>query len=360
MNSALDQLTARLARLATHFDMTSDWPAESLECLGAAGAWTWIIPTKFGGIGLPISSQMQAYEAVAAGCLSCALILTQRDGAAEFIAESENDAAKADLLPSLAMGKRFASIGISHLTTSRQGGKPALTAQPDGDGFVLTGYMPWVTAADHCDLIVTGAVVPDGSQVLVWVPTDTVGVQIDPPMRLAALQSSHTSEVHCRQVRIKKEHVLRRPCDNALRRGSPVKSMVVSVVGMGLAKALVRDIERHTAGEGGALRELVDDAVARYDALRERVFSHVDRLADESADVPKTALRIAVNDLLMRLAITAVTMGKGSGFIRQRDTQRLAREAMFFLVWSAPEDVRSRTLSNMLDRPMPEIKSMGF
>lgn len=360
MNSALDQLTARLARLATHFDMTSAWPAESLEQLGAAGAWTWIVPKNFGGIGLPAPSQMQAYEAVAAGCLSCALILTQRDGAAEFIAESDNDAAKAALLPRLASNELFASIGISHLTTSRQGGKPALTARPDGDGFSLSGYMPWVTAAEHCDLIVTGAVVPDGSQVLVWVPTDAAGVQIDPPMRLAALQSSCTSEVHLRQVRISSEHVLRRPCDNALRRRSPVKSMVVSVVGIGLAKALARDIERHTASEHGALRELIDDAVARYEALRERVFSHVARLDDESAEVPKTALRVAVNDLLMRLAVTAVTMGKGSGFIRQRDTQRLAREAMFFLVWSAPEDVMTQTLSIMLDRPAPEIRSMGL
>jgi hypothetical protein len=37
-------------------------------------------------------------------------------------------------------------------------------------------------------------------------------------------------------------------------------------------------------------------------------------------------------------------------------TQRLAREAMFFLVWSAPDDVRTRTLAGFLDEPdLPSV-----
>jgi hypothetical protein len=32
---------------------------------------------------------------------------------------------------------------------------------------------------------------------------------------------------------------------------------------------------------------------------------------------------------------------------------------MFFLVWSAPEDVRSQTLAGFLDPPLPESKSLA-
>lgn len=358
MATALEILTQNLARLATHYDFTGQWPARSLEHLTAAGAWSWAIPKAYGGMGLDPASQMVAYEAVAAGCLSCALILTQRDGACEFIGESDNDQAKSKLLPAMATHSSFASIGISHLTTSRSGGKHALTAVRDGQHYILNGFMPWVTGAVNCNVIVTAAVEPERGQLLLWLPVPHPGLQIDPPMRLMALESSMTSEVHCRNVRLGSEHVLRPTCADALRRNSPVKSLVVAATGIGLAWALVRDMESHASTEDARLRSFAEEAMDRYLATRERVMGFAAQLNEPETDIPKSELRIAVNDLLMRLAIGAMTCGKGSGFIRQRDTQRLVREAAFFLVWSASDDVRAKTLSRFLDRPEPESKSM--
>ncbi len=360
MSTALEQLTHHLARLATHYDMSGEWPARSLEFLTHAGAWSWIVPRTFGGLGLDPASQIMAYEAVAAGCMSCALILTQRDGACEFIADADNDGAKEALLPGLAGHELMASIGISHLTTSRQGAKPALTATRDGHAFVLNGYIPWVTAASKCHGIVSAAMVPDGGQILFWLPLDAEGVQIDPPMRLMALESTLTAEVHCRGARIAPEHLLRGPVDDALRRRSPVKSLVVSATGIGLAGALVRDIRAHASSSTDRMAHQLDDALARYEATHARLTAFAEVLGRPDAEVPKTEIRVAVNDLLMRLALMALTIGKGSGFIRQRDTQRLAREALFFLVWSAPDDVRVKTLAGFFDPVEPESKSMRY
>jgi alkylation response protein AidB-like acyl-CoA dehydrogenase len=157
MNPALDSLSKKLAKLATHYDLTGEWPVYSLDHLTQAGAWTWVIPRPFGGMGLDPLLQAQGYEAVAAGCMSTLLILTQRDGACEFIAESANDALKAELLPRLAMHEFMISLGISQLTTSHQTGRPALTAKPDGENFVLHGFSPWVTGAAQCQYLVIGA-----------------------------------------------------------------------------------------------------------------------------------------------------------------------------------------------------------
>lgn len=358
MSSPLETLTHNLSRLATHYDMLGEWPAISLEHLTQAGAWTWILPQKYGGLHLDPASQLTAYEAVAAGCMSCALILTQRDGACEFIASSTHEAAKEDLLPRLARHELMASIGISQLTTSRQGRRPVLTAAADGVTFRLNGFMPWVTGARKCDLVVTGAAVEGGGQILAYVPLDLPGVQVDPPMKLAALECALTSEIHCKDVVLGPEYILRGPEEDALKRRSPVKSLVVSACGMGLARSLATDIAQHVEGAGDGLRDLAGEMMNRYAAVRERLFSHASRLDDEAAEIPKNELRVAVNDLLLKLAMTAMTLAKGSGFIRQRDTQRLVREAMFFLVWSAPEVVRYDTLTALLAAPPPESKSM--
>lgn len=357
--TALEQLTQGLARLSTHYDLVGEWPQKSLDLLTGAGAWTWIIPRAHGGLELDPFSQIQAYEAVAAGCMTCLLILTQRDGACEFIASGTNDAMKSDWLPRLAANDAMTSIGISQLTTSRRRGRQALTARRDGAGYRLNGYMPWVTSAERCEFVVTAAATEDGRQILAMVPMKAVGVFIDPPMKLMALEASRTSEVHCRDVLIEPQFIIRGPEEDALKRRSPVKSLVVVSAGLGLARALLGDLLRHVSGDDRALLDMADEAKVRFAAVRERVLHHAEQLNEPAADVPKNELRIAVNDLLQRLAVAALTFAKGSGFIRQRDTQRLVREALFFLVWSAPDEVRAGTLSKFLDRPDPVTRTMS-
>ena len=69
------------------------------------------------------------------------------------------------LLPDLASGKSFATVGISHLTTSRQHMKtPVLRAERVDGGFVFDGYSPWVTGAPHAQHVVTGAVMMENGE----------------------------------------------------------------------------------------------------------------------------------------------------------------------------------------------------
>lgn len=358
MATPLEQLTDKLERLSTHFDLLGEWPKASLEHLAAAGAWTWIIPKQYGGLGLDPTSQLMAYEAVGAGCMATLLILTQRDGACELIALSDNEPLKNELLPKLARNQLMTSVGISQLTTSNQTGRPALIAEPEGEGFLLKGFMPWVTGAEKCDFVVTGAVTPDGRQILAAVPMDLPGIQVDSPMKLMALESSLTTEVHCRNVALKPEHILVGPSEKALSRRSAVKALVVAASGIGLAQSMTRLIVKRAGETDGTLKEMAEELAARYLAVRERLFKFAEQLNDPEAEVSTTDVRVAVNDLLLRLAIGTLTYAKGSGFIRQRKAQRLVREAMFFLVWSAPDNVRARTLAGFLDKPEPKSKSM--
>ena len=359
MGSALEALTARLAKLATHYDVTGEWPAQSLRHLTDAGAWTWVIPKEYGGFRLDPVSQTLAYEAVAAGCMSCLLILTQRDAACELIAAGENEELKRDYLPRFASNELMTSVGISQLTTSRQGGRPAMAAEPADDGFVLTGVMPWVTGAKQCDNVVSGAVLPDGRQILAVVPLDKDRVEIDTPMQLAALDATLTSEVHLRAVHIGREHVIRGPVEHVLASRSPVKPIVVATAGVGLAGSMVRLMKSYAEKAPAVLVESFEDLATRYEGVREKLMSHASSIADGASEIPKTEIRIAVNDLLMRLAVGLMTLAKGSGYVRQRDAQRLVREAMFFLVWSAPDDVRAGTLAAFADRMPPVTRTMA-
>ena len=105
------------------------------------------------------------------------------------------------MLPGLASGELFATVGISHLTTSRRHlGKPVLTAEAIPGGFRLNGMSPWVTGGAAADVIVLAATLVEKGeatdrQLLMAVPTDTPGLSIAEPLPLIGVSASSTGPV---------------------------------------------------------------------------------------------------------------------------------------------------------------------
>ena len=215
-----------------------------------------------------------------------------------------------------------------------------MRVEADGDAYRLQGVMPWVTSAPHCNLIVTGGVLDDSRQILAAIPPDRDGVTVGPVMELVALQSSTTCEVRCANVRVERRDLVRGPVENALARRSPVKSLTVSATGLGHAGALLDALHALPAAPA-----FVESLADEYSTVRSRVLEAADARSDPEADIAAAELRAAVNALVVRLAIACVTLSKGTGMLLDHPAQRLFREAMFFLVWSAPQDVQARTLA---------------
>jgi alkylation response protein AidB-like acyl-CoA dehydrogenase len=348
VTNKLEKLRVQLAARAAGYDIAGAWPEESVQALTEAGAWRWTIPRTFGGEPLETIEHLEAYEAIAAGCMSTLLILTNRDSACELIAGSENEALQAELLPKLAKNEIMTTVGIAQLTTSHQTGPPTLTATAVGDGFRLDGFISWVTSAVKCQYIVAGAVLADQRQVLAAVSTGLPGLTIEPPLKLLSMEGTLTSVVRCQEVRIPKGYVLRGPADRVLSTRSGIKPALVACSGLGLARSMLDLIQANAPEREGRLAELADELATRLQAVRQRVYAFAASPDALTAEREKSEVRAQVNDLLMRLAVAVLTYAKGTGLLRDRDAQRLVREALFFLVWAAPEDVRVLTLARFL------------
>jgi len=347
-DESLQELTRSLESWGGEYDVRGVWPERSVELLGRMGGWRWNVPAQYGGDPLPHRDLLRAYAALAAGCVSTALISTQRDGAVELIAASGNDALKERLLPDLARGAFYTTVGIAQLTTSMRGGGQLMRAEPDGAGFRLNGMMPWATGAERAAWIVTGAVLPDGNQLLACVATGRAGVRVDPPEPLFALSASRTSCVHCTDYRVAPDEMLRGPAEKVLALRTPVKPLVTSACGIGVADALMAFIGTLRGGLRTHFADVLAPLAARYQAVRDTLFAAAARTDDPAYEAPATDIRIQVNEIVMRLALAALTLAKGSGFLLDRPIQRHVREALFFLVWSAPTAVQLETLTRLI------------
>src|SRR6185436_10078473 len=192
----LAALCGDLAELAPKLEQPGAWPAEQLRLCGEAGVFEWFVPREFGGQGWNEAAVIRGYLKLSAACLTTTFVITQRSGAMSRIAASENQWVRGELLPNLLRGKSFATVGISHLTTSRQHlSQPVVRVTEKGDGFVLDGYSPWVTGGEKANHIVIGgsfAAEKDEllRQILVALPTDLAGVRIPPAPDLVALTAS--------------------------------------------------------------------------------------------------------------------------------------------------------------------------
>ena len=342
---ALEDLCESLFDLSGNLDASWSWPAQQLKLCGRYGVFRWFLAAKYGGLNWNYQDVIQGYLALSEACLTTTFVLTQRTGACRRIASGSNEQLKADLLPALAEGTLMASVGISHLTTSRQHlQKPVLAAREDGDGFVLDGYCPWVTGGPHCDVIVIGASLEDGRQILAAVETATPGVKCEEPAGLMALSASHTGKVKLEGVRIDRSRVIDGPVESVLAHGTGGGSggLETSALAIGLAAAAVTYLERE-----GRVREDLDRPA---EALRiELAGVRDDLLLMAAGEDPctKERLRTRANSLVLRATQASLTAAKGAGFMVGHPTGRWCREALFFLVWSCPQPVAHAALCEL-------------
>src|SRR5438105_3184190 len=137
-----EDLTAALSALAARAgaaDAEPVWPAASWEAVRRSGALRWCIPPAYGGESREGVALLDGYRALAGACLTSCFLLSQRDAACRRIRDSGHEALCRELLPGLARGERFATVGLSQLTTSRQHVKPSLVARDTGAGLVVDG-----------------------------------------------------------------------------------------------------------------------------------------------------------------------------------------------------------------------------
>ena len=346
MEDLLEKLTAALAARARQYDLSGEWPAESLRTFGEVGGWRWGVPRQYGGDELPAAQRMLTYGALARGCMNTALYVTQHESALDLICMSGNEALKARVLPRYVRGEGLTTIGYAQLTTSHQGGEPVFRARLDGGDIVLEGFMPWVTGAGKVETVAAGAAMPNGEQVVVLLPFDAPGVEVKPPMKLLALDAAHTSAVHCHAVRLPQSEIVAGPVAQVLSRRSPIRRLSVSATGLGLVAAIGDCIAALEASGPSALPPFAGEVEPHRAALAARlaVLAADEEAEKEDIDI----LRADLNALLVRLCGVLMIIAKGSGYLRDRTAQRLAREALFFCVWSAQDPVRLATIDRLL------------
>ncbi len=264
---ALEDLCAALADDARALDDRADWPAAALRLCADYGVFRWFLPAAWGGTAWSDTDLVRGYLRLSAASLVTTFIITQRSGACQRILTSDNRTAQDRWLPPLALGSAFATVGISHLTTSRRHlGRPVLSARETDAGFVLDGYSPWVTGSVAADVVVLGATLADRREILVAVDASLPGFSAPEPPRLVGLSASSTGEVRLSDVLVPHDCVLAGPMENVMQagKGAGTGGLQTSTLAVGLSTAAIDFLDTESlqrpdlAGPAAELRREAD------------------------------------------------------------------------------------------------------
>lgn len=299
-------------------------PRDLLDALADEGFYGMAAPAEAGGWGLAKTACDPIIEALASGCLTTTFVWIQHHNVVRAVAGSN---LRDDLLEPLAAGR--VRSGISR--AGERPGEPVLTARRAGADWVLDGEAPWLTGWGVIDVAMLGAR-HDGDEVVrILVDAAAAPGLTVVPLDLVAAGASGTVVARFDGVRIPADRLVERePLASATAR-DPIGLRTNGSLALGIASRCARlarlpDVARAVGAEVDAVR-------ARLDA------ASVEQLP---------AARAAAADLAWRAAgALAADQGSRSVLVGGHP-QRLAREALFTLVFGTRAAIRDDLIARLV------------
>jgi alkylation response protein AidB-like acyl-CoA dehydrogenase len=295
-------------------------PVAHLDALAAAGLYGAPVPAEAGGLGLDLAATCAVTEELASGCLATTFVWLQHRGLVMTLAAEGTPAELRDRwLGPACRGEVRGAIAL-HGTIP---GPPLLRARPDGGEWRVDGEAPWVSGWGLTDLLLVAARGPDDSIVsLIMDAAAQPGLTVT-RQRLAAVNASVTVRLGFDGVLVPGERCASQiPFDPAesLR---PDRLRINGSLALGLVLRCTRLL-----GPGPLDRELT----ACRDQLDAALALGPDAMAQARAAASELAVRAT--------AALAVQQGSRSVTVDQH-VQRLAREAMFLLVFGSRPGIKN-------------------
>ena len=295
-------------------------PRENLDALAAAGLYGITGPRAAGGLDADFETYIEVIEILAGACLATTFIWLQHPGVVRAVASSR---LRDRYLAPMCRGDVRAGIALGGLIAHARG----IAARRDGDGWVFDGTAPWVTGWGRIDVLQVAGVDADANIVYALVDAKpTAAMTVGPILDLVAVRASATAAVTFRGLRV---------ADAAVTHVQP------------LAEREAQDhltLRGHAAlatGVASRCVRLLGDArlASQLETVRRRLASATPQ------EMP--AAKAAAAAFAHRAAGALVVKTGSRSLLREEHADRLAREALFLLVFGSRPAIKSALLEEL-------------
>ena len=331
--AAAAELSVGFASTAAALDEAAELPIANLRALHDSGLDLAVIPARFGGGGMSMSTFATVLGTIAKACPSTACVWLMHVGAAATLISLADETASAYYLSELQAGKRFANA-LSEPTSGNLFLMPLQQAEPVEGGWALRGAKRFVSGCEIADHFLVNALV-DGIPNFFGVTRDT-SIDVVPIWDTMGLRASRSQLLSLDGTLLPADRRCGVPgpeTPNPIGLGVPWLSIGVAEAALDAIVAHARSRTIPTTGETLAHMQWVQfevaEAAVALDAAK-LLGGRAMWLADhQSADALPAAIaaKLAANQVAQRIAQLGVQIGGASGYLRTSPIQRHFRDA---------------------------------
>jgi len=304
-------------------------PATHLDRLAAEGFYGIATRPEHGGLGLEdFASAGDILAAFAGGCLATAFVWLQHHGPVIAASVSDRPGTAERWVGPLARGERRAGIALAGLR-----GSPPVRVRPAAGGYVVDGTVPWVTGWDLVDTVHLAAL--DGAGVIHYFFLDAVaGPTLSADLvDVVATRASRTVTLHLAGHTVPADRLVGTQPYAEWSGGDMAGSLLNGFLAIGVA---------------GRCCRLLGPSPFDAELARCRAALLAAAAAADAGPAAAAAARADAADLALRASASLVVRTGSRAVLLDQHAQRLAREAIFLLVFGSRPIIRDALLTRLL------------
>ncbi len=346
-----------IAPIAADIDKSNEFPRHLWPKLGELGLHGITVEEEYGGSGLGYLEHCIAMEEISRGSASIGLSYGAHSNlCVNQLRRNGSDAQKRKYLPKLISGEHVGALAMSEPNAGSDVVSMKLKAEKKGDRYVLNGTKFWITNGPCADVLVVYAKTDSGAGprgiTAFLIEKGFKGFSTAQKLDKMGMRGSDTGELVFQDCEVPAENVLGDVGKgvNVLMSGLDYERAVLAAGPLGIMQAAMDIVipyvhQRKQFGQAIGEFQLVQGKLADMYTTMNASRAYVYAVA-KACDRGETARKDAAGAILYaaekatQIALDAVQLLGGNGYINDFPTGRLLRDAKLYEIGAGTSEIR--------------------